>query len=86
MEKVDKCPLCIHEYAYNIFYNAIIQNNCEMDMVNKYVLYLAIVSIKHKATDLMKAMTIFSMATSDADFKSSFGKQRYGVREIIQAK
>ena len=43
-----------------------------MDMVNKYVLYLATVSIKHMATDLIKAGTIFSMATSDADFQTSF--------------
>ena len=59
-----------------------------MDMVNNYVLYLATVSIKHMATDLIKAGTTFSMATSDGDFQPSFRKQRYGVREIhvIQAK
>ena len=35
----------------NTIYNAITQNNCEMDTVNMYVLYLyvATVSIKYKA-------------------------------------
>ena len=56
-----------------------------MDMVNNYVLYLATVSIKHKATDLTKAGTTFSMATSDSDFQPSFRKQRYGVRDKIKA-
>ena len=31
----------------------------EMDTVNNYVLYLATVSIKHKATDLIKAGLLF---------------------------
>ena len=57
-----------------------------MDMGNNYMLYLAIVSTKHKATDLIKVGTTFSMATSDADFQPSFIKQRYGVTDIIKAK
>ena len=56
--------------------SSITQNNCEMCMVHNYVLYLATFSKMHKAADLIKAGTTFSMATSDADFPPSFRKQR----------
>ena len=69
-----------------MLYNAITHNNSKMDMVNNYMLYLATVSIKYNATDIIKAGTTFSMATSDAVFQPSFRKQRYGERDIIKAK
>ena len=63
---------CVAGKPAFFIYNAIIQDNCEMDMVNNYVLCLATVSIKHMATDLIKADATFSMATSDADLQPSY--------------
>ena len=53
-----KIKHCHYEDSWNnVIDNAITHNNCEIDMVNNYVLYLATVSIKHKAADLIKART-----------------------------
>ena len=48
----------------NDFYTAITQNNREIDRVHNYGLYIATVSIKHKAVDHIKtALRFWSNAT-----------------------
>ena len=45
--------------GYTLFYNAITQNNCEIDRVYKNALLIATVSIKQKAVDRIKTALRF---------------------------